>query len=109
MWSFRPSCSFRSMITYEVTADVDEGLRDSFERFMIDRHIPDLMATGCFASATLSRTALGRYRARYEAHDRESLDRYLKEHAAGHRGHVMETFPGGIAFEREEWEVLASF
>lgn len=97
------------MINYEVTATVNDELRERFERFMIDRHIQDLMATGCFVSASLSLAVAGRYRARYVATSRESLDLYMREHAARLRAHVMETFPEGIAFEREEWEVLASF
>ena len=98
-----------SMIDYEVTAIVPDGLRDAFERFMIDRHIPDLIETGCFASASLLRSEPGRYRARYAAYDRESLDRYMTQHAERLRAHVAETFSEGIKFEREEWEILASF
>ena len=97
------------MIAYEVTIETRLDLCESFERFMVDRHIPDLMATGCFASALFSRGVAGRYRARYEAPDREALDRYFAEHAAQLRGDVAELFPDGISFEREEWEVLARF
>ena len=96
-------------VTYEITATVDLAFRTKFEIFMIERHIPDLMETGCFSSASLARSAPGRYRTRYEARDRESLDQYLAEHAQGLRAHVMETFPIGVNFEREEWEVLARF
>ena len=97
------------MITYEVTAEVSEDLRGSFERFMVERHISDLMLTGCFVSAILSRSAAGRYRVRYEAPDREALDRYLDEHSDRLRRDMMETFPDGITYEREEWEILANF
>jgi hypothetical protein len=97
------------MIIYEVTVKVRQDLRESFERFMIDRHIPDLMATGCFVSASFLRDAADRYRARYEAQDREALNRYFGEHASRLRGDVAELFPEGISFEREEWEVLARF
>ena len=45
-----------TQITYEVTANVEPELAEAYERFMIDRHIPDLMATGEFASATLGRS-----------------------------------------------------
>ena len=97
------------MITYEVTVKVRADLRESFERFMIDQHVPDLMATGCFASASLSRSAQGRYRASYVANDRNALDLYMEEHAFRLRGHVMKSFPEGLSFEREEWEVLGTF
>ena len=101
--------STTATIAYEVTAEVGEGFCDEFERFMIERHIPDLVATECFREAHFERAAPGRYRTRYEAFDRAALERYFSEHAARLRAHVAETFPEGINFEREEWETLASF
>ena len=96
-------------IIYEITAQVREDLVDTFETFMIGRHIPDLMATGCFSGATFSSSGDGRYRVRYEAHDRASLDTYLNKHAANLREYVMETLPDGLDISREEWEVIAAF
>jgi len=96
------------MITYEITATVRNDLCEGYELYMRDRHIPDLLATGKFASATFLRTGDGnRYRIRYEAYGREALDGYLMEHAADLRRHFYETFPEGVTLEREEWEVLA--
>jgi hypothetical protein len=54
------------MITYEITATVRADLCDAYERYMRDRHIPDLLATGSFAGATMARSSPGRYRIRYE-------------------------------------------
>ena len=96
-------------IAYEVAAEVPEDLRGAFERFMTERHIPDLMATGCFRKAHFETSAPGKYRTRYEAHDRASLEIYMERHAIRLRAHVAETFPEGITFERKEWETLASF
>lgn len=101
--------STTATIAYEVAAEVDEKFRDEFERFMIERHILDLMATGCFREAHFERAAPGRYRTRYEANDRKALERYFNEHAARLRAHVAENFPEGIIFGREEWETLGSF
>ena len=101
--------STTAAIAYEVTAEVGESLRDHFERYMVERHIPDLMETGCFMGAQFERTTSGIYRTRYEAYDRAALERYIKEHAARLREHVAEKFPEGITFNRVEWETLASF
>ena len=101
--------STTATIAYEVNAVVEEEICGAFENFMTGRHIPDLMATGCFREAHFERAAPGRYRTRYEAIDRSSLGRYFNEHAARLRAHVLEIFPEGITFEREEWETLASF
>lgn len=96
-------------ISYEVSAEVSEDLCDAFESFMIERHIPDLMATGYFREAHFEKSAPGRYRTRYEAVDRASLERYFEEHAARLRAHVAGLFPEGVRFGREEWETLATF
>ena len=69
------------MITYEITATVDPGLVEAYERYMRERHIPDLLATGCFYGASLARAAPGRYLARYEAESESDLENYLA-HAA---------------------------
>jgi hypothetical protein len=97
------------MVTYEITATVRADLVDAYERFMREDHIPHLLATGAFAAATLSRSAPGRYRIRYEAHSRAALDRYLAEHAPRLREQFTEMFPAGIALSREEWTVLAQW
>lgn len=97
------------MVTYEITAMVKDELCEAYESYMRERHIPDLIATGAFAGATLSRSAPGRYRIRYEARDRASLDGYLSGHAARLRQHFAENFPQGVEVTREEWEVLAIF
>jgi len=98
-----------SQVTYEITALVKPRLVAEYEEFMANRHIPDLMATGAFASATFSRSSPGRYRIRYEAIDREHLDGYLKNDADSLRAHVAAVFPSGIEFAREEWDVIAVF
>jgi uncharacterized glyoxalase superfamily protein PhnB len=96
-------------LTYEVTTEVRAELREAYERYMRDRHIPDVLQTGCFASASLSTSAPGRYRVRYEAWHRDALDAYLRDHAAELRAHFSTTFPHGIEVTREEWVVLEAW
>lgn len=88
------------MITYEITATVRDDLIDAYERYMRDRHIPDLMGTGSFAGASLSRSSPGCYRIRYEVRGREELDEYLAKHAPRLRRHFTETFPSGVELSR---------
>lgn len=97
------------MLTYEITATVRPDLCDAYERYMRERHIPDLMRTGAFVAASFSRSAAGRYRIRYDAATRQALDVYLSEHAARLRRHFTDTFPEGIELSREEWTVLESW
>jgi catechol 2,3-dioxygenase-like lactoylglutathione lyase family enzyme len=96
-------------VTYEVTATVAPGLVDRYEQYMRERHVPDLLATGCFTAATFSRSAPGRYRIRYEAPDQHTLDRYLVVHASALRAKVDREFGAGVELSREEWAVLQQF
>jgi len=96
-------------VTYEITATVDEELAKDYARYMVEEHIPDLLATDCFASASISESTTGRFRIRYEASDQESLDRYLSDHADRLRAAAVEHFPEGVTLEREIWRVLKVF
>ena len=93
-------------VTYEITAKVDQALADKFERYMRQTHIPDLLKTGHFDGASISKSQPGVYRVRYEAHDRESLNRYLADDAPRLRSDFNEHFPTRVDVARAEWEVL---
>lgn len=97
------------MVIYEVTQTVRADLCGAYERFIVDRHVPDVLATGIFLGASLGRSTPGRYRIRYEALDRYHVDRYLAEHSLGLSEQVLAAFPSGVESAREEWEILARF
>ena len=94
------------MVTYEITATVALHLTDAYERYMRERHVPDLLATGHFVAAALTRAAPGRYRVRYEAPSDAALERYLAEHAARLRLDFAAHFPEGVELSREVWTAL---
>ena len=94
------------MITYEVTAIVEARLAETYERYMRQQHIQDVLATGCFQSAELASDAPGRYRMCYEASTDEDLERYLATHAARLRQDAASHFPEGVALSREVWTVI---
>lgn len=96
-------------VIYEVTATVDLESADDYEAFLIRRHIPDLLRTGCFESASFEVSVPGRYRIRYAAPDRKSLERYFAEHAPRLRADFATHFPEGAELSREEWTVLKEF
>jgi Domain of unknown function (DUF4286) len=96
------------MIAYEVTAEIAPELSDRYVRYMTDRHVPDLLATGCFVGAELDRAGPGRFRQRYLADSREDLDRYLAEYAPALRKDFARHFPSGTSLSRETWEELES-
>lgn len=93
------------MLSYEVTATLDPSHGDEFERYMRERHIPDLLATGCFVAAAFARLAPGRYRMRYEAAGPSDLDRYQADHAPRLRAEFSARYPA-VALQREVLTVL---
>lgn len=96
-------------VIYEITAAVDPDVVERFEQFMRQRHIPDLMATGCFDAADFTRSGSGGYRIAYHAPHRRALDRYLDRHAERLSGEVFTEFRNGVNISREVWTCLARF
>jgi hypothetical protein len=94
------------VIIYEVTAVVEARLAETYERYMREQHIPDVLASGCFQSADLASAGPGRYRMRYEASTDDDLERYLATHAARLRQDAASHFPEGVALSREVWIVI---
>ena len=96
------------MVTYEISSVVDAALYAAFERYMTERHIPDVLATGHFSSAAFCRDGHD-YLIRYEVQDQATLDQYLNEDAEVLRVDVLANFPSGVQMSRRVWEVIAAF
>lgn len=92
------------MVTYEVSVELEPYLADGFQRYMVLKHIPEILATGCFTAIAFERSAPGKFRTRYQAAVQEDLDRYLEQHTQRFREDFLRHFPDGIAVRRETWE-----
>lgn len=97
------------MIRYEVSLGVDPGLAAAVEEYMVGRHIPDVLATGCFVGARFDRAESGSFRTTYLAGSQEILDGYLASHAPRLRGDFLEHFPEGVTVSREVWTEIAAW
>jgi len=97
------------MFIYEITTVVRADLVEKYEKYMRETHIPDLLETGFFRAASLSRSEENCYRIRYEAHDQNALDEYLESDAARLRADFLQHFPEGVEVSREVWEVLETW
>lgn len=91
------------MIVYEVIAIPQPELRETYEAYMRDTHVRDVLATGAFLSATMSVSDNGRYRIAYIAAQQTDLDEYLQTHAPSLRADFAAHFPKGIELTREVW------
>ena len=96
------------MIHYEVTLECSAETAPSLERWMRNTHIPEMLATGCFAAIHFDASA-GRFRTVYQAAGREHLDRYLADHAERLRASFRRQFPDGVAVSRETWEQVQAW
>ena len=97
------------MLSYEVRVEVREDLAVAFERYMAGKHLPEILATGCFQAIRFERGEGGAFRSRYEAASRQDLDRYLSEHAPHFRADFLAHFPEGCAVSREVLELVEAF
>ncbi len=96
------------MISYEVTIEASGVSVDRLDDYMIDKHIPDVLAAGCFVSALYYRDGQRR-RTIYEAETKGDLERYLAEFAETLRTDFAEHFPDGVSVSREIWEAVVGF
>lgn len=96
------------MVIYEITATVDADIAFEYEKFMTERHIPDLLATGHFAAASFAKNGLC-YRIGYHADSQEHLDAYLVNDADRLRSDFADHFPTGIELSRQVLEIVRFF
>jgi hypothetical protein len=97
------------MLRYEVTVQVREDLRGPFEAYFVSKHIPEILATGCFTDIRFDRADSGSFRTVYHAATRADLDRYFKDHAAHFRADFANHFPEGVSPSRENWTKIRSW
>lgn len=96
------------MIIYEVTATVEAGLAAEFEKYMVGRHIPDVLATRKLTAAFFAKDEL-RYRIGYHCDTIDDLDSYFANDAETLRVDVAAHFPTGVELSRKIWEIVALF
>lgn len=96
------------MLVYEITATVDDKLIAEYERYMIEEHIPDVLATAHFTTASISKGG-NLYRISYHAATRENLDAYLVNDATRLRADFAGHFPAGVEVSREIFEIVGTF
>ena len=92
-------------VAYEVRVTLPPDLEAAFAAYMTGKHIPEILATGCFRAAAFERLGPGLCRTRYEAASQGDLDRYLEAHAPHFRADFLEHFPPDprVEVSREVW------
>ncbi|WP_242084461.1 DUF4286 family protein [Aestuariivivens sediminis] len=102
------------MIIYNVTVNIDESIHDEW-LVWIKEHIPQVLATGKFEKATLTRVLVeeemgGRtYSIQYRSYSREALEAYYREDAEKLRSDGYKRFADKVLAFRTELEVLDEY
>lgn len=97
------------MVRYEVTLEVVSARAAELEAYMRGRHIPEILATGCFVAIRFERASPTRVRTCYEAASVAQLERYLREHADHFRADFRATVGDAAVPTRETWEEVEAW
>ncbi|APY10805.1 hypothetical protein BWZ22_05945 [Seonamhaeicola sp. S2-3] len=102
------------MIIYNVTANIDESIHEEWLEW-IKEHIPQVLGTGKFDKATLTRVLIEEetggvtYSIQYRAYSREALDAYYKEDAQRLRADAQKRFADKMLAFRTELELVDEY
>jgi hypothetical protein len=102
------------MILYNVTVSIDPGIEMDWLSWMKATHIPDVMATGCFIEARISRVHGEEeggltYAISYVSSSKEAYEKYQKEHASELQKEHTSRYSGKFAAFRTLLTVLEEF
>ena len=100
------------MIVYNVTSKIDWSIHDAWVKWMLDEHIPEVVATGCFTGAQLLKLLEieeedgPTYTAQYFAETKQLQEEYVNKHAATLRQKVFEKWGNRTIAFRSIMEVV---
>ncbi len=101
------------MLIYNVTLHVEDSIVSRWLDWMKSTHIPEVLATGKFLEATMTRilseedTGGSSYSVQYKVKDRKTLERYYREDAERLRKETLKHFGDTVIAFRTELEVLS--
>lgn len=101
------------MYIYNVTTNIDESVHDEWLQWMKEEHIPDVLATGKFLNAKMSKVLIeeemggNTYSVQFTTINRETLEKYYIEDAPGLREDAQKRFPNKFVSFRTELEIIS--
>ena len=90
---------------YEVTVEYTGADAQGFETYMSDTHIPEVLATGCFAAAFFAKEG-SRYTVGYHVDTPDDMRHYLDDFAPKLRDDVTSRFGTTIAISRRTLDII---
>ncbi|KJD36415.1 hypothetical protein PW52_04415 [Tamlana sedimentorum] len=103
------------MYIYNVTSNIDESIHEEWLNWMKQEHIPQVLATGKFTNATLTKVLVTEdmggvtYSVQYRTNSREDLEDYYNSHADTLRSEGLRKFADKMLAFRTELEIIDEF
>ena len=101
------------MILYNVTINIHESVHDKWMRWMQEKHIADVLATGKFSAARMVKVLVEEdmggttYSIQYTTDSKETLQRYYDEDAPRLREEGLQLFGDKMLAFRTELELIS--
>ncbi|WP_291865571.1 DUF4286 family protein [Maribacter sp.] len=101
------------MYIYNVTINVEESVADSWLIWMKENHIPEMLATGKFSKALMTKVLVEEemggktYSVQYTTDSKETLEKYYEEDADRMRSDGAKRYAGKFVAFRTELEILS--
>lgn len=102
------------MYIYNVTANIEESIHDEW-LVWIKEHIPQVLATGKFEKATLTKVLVEEdmggvtYSIQYRSYSRDALDAYYREDADKLRLEGLKRFADKMLAFRTELQIIDEY
>jgi hypothetical protein len=100
------------MIVYNVTINIDADVHDEWKKWMLEEHIPQVLATGMFVDSRMSRMLLAEeeggltYSIQYTLESMEKMREYEDKYAPALRDAVEKKYEGKFGAFRTMMEVV---
>ena len=101
------------MILYNVTINIHESVHDQWMRWMQEKHINEVLATGKFSAARMVKVLVEEdiggttYSIQYTTDSKETLQRYYDEDAPRLREEGLQLFGDKMLAFRTELELIS--
>ena len=101
------------MIIYNVTINIHESVHDNWMKWMQEKHIADVLATGKFISARMVKVLIEEemggvtYSIQYTTDSKATLDKYYLEDAPKLREEGLQLFGDKMLAFRTELELVS--
>ncbi len=101
------------MLIYNVTTNIEASVHDEWLQWMQKTHIPDVLATGKFLNAKMSKVLVDEdlggltYSVQFTTVDKDTLRKYYSDDATRLRDDALKRFPNKFVSFRTELEVIS--